>query len=85
MDASSSSTRKSQMNEPDEDPEGHESKRLRPLGAKHVSGDTLDCVYLDVDMCGEMNAKTAHEIIAMTFEEHSDLKNIKTEVESMQQ
>ena len=50
-----------------------------------VSVDTMDCAYLNVDICGEMKATTTHEIIAMTAEEYSDLKNIKTEVESIQQ
>ena len=45
----------------------------------------MDCAYLNVDICGEMKATTTHEIIAMTSEEYSDLKNIKTEVESIQQ
>ena len=31
--------------------------------------DTSDCVYLDLDACGEMNATTAHEIIATFAEE----------------
>ena len=43
------------------------------------------CVYLVVDKSGEMHATTVHEIIAMTAEEHPDLKNVTTEVESIQQ
>ena len=43
------------------------------------------CVYLDVDKSGEMHATTVHEIIAMTAEEPPDLKNVTTEVESIQQ
>ena len=36
MDISSGSTRKTTMNEPDEDQEGHESKRLRLVGGLDV-------------------------------------------------
>ena len=68
-DTSSGCTRKSTLNEPDEDQEGHESKRLRLVGGLDVSVDTLDCVYLDVVVCGDIDAKTTHEIIAMTAEE----------------
>ena len=49
-----------------------------------VSRETMDCVYLDVDIRGEMNATTAHEII-VTAEEYSVLKNAKAEVECNQQ
>ena len=45
----------------------------------------MDCVCLDVDTCGDMNATTMHGIIAMTAVMASDLKNAKTEVESIQQ
>ena len=45
----------------------------------------MDCVYLDVDIRGEMNAKTTHEIIAMLVEEFTDLEKVETEVESIQQ
>ena len=41
-----------------------------------VSVDTMDCVCLDVDICGEMNATTTHDIVAMTAEEYKDLKNV---------
>ena len=50
-----------------------------------VSVVTMDCVYLGVDTCGEMNATNTHDIIAMTIEEFPNLKNVKTEVESIQQ
>ena len=43
------------------------------------------CVYLDADKSGEMLATTVHETIAMTAEEHPDLKNVTIEVESIQQ
>ena len=67
------------MNEPDGDQEGHESRRLRRMGGLDGPVDTLDCVYLDVCVRGEMNDKTTHEIITMTAEEHSDQKNVTTE------
>ena len=43
------------------------------------------CVYLDAGKSGEMLATTVHEIIAMTAEEHPDLKNVTIEVASIQQ
>ena len=55
------------------------------MGGLDVSADTMDFVYLDVDTCGGMNAKTTHEIIAMTAGEDSDLKHVKTEIENIQQ
>ena len=45
---------------------------------------TVDCVYLDVDICGDMNATTTHEIIAMA-EEYPDMKSVNVEVESIHQ
>ena len=83
MDASSGSTRKSTANKPDEGQEGHGPKRLRLAGGLEVSVDTMDFVYQDVHICGEMHATTTHDIIAMTAEEYSDLE-VKTEVESIQ-
>ena len=53
------------------------------MGGLDVSAVTIDCVHLDVDMCGEMNATTAHDIISMTAEEGPDLNNVNTEVESI--
>ena len=50
MDTSSASTRKSTMNEADENQKRHESKRLALACGSDVSVDTLDCVYLNVDM-----------------------------------
>ena len=85
MNTSSRSTRKSTLNEPDEDQERHDSKRLRLVDVLDVSVDTMDSVYLDVGICGAMNATTTHEIIAMTVEEFSDPKNVKTEVQNSQQ
>ena len=43
---------------------------LRVLGRGHV---------------WEMNAKTTHDVIAMTSEEYSDLQHVTTEVERIQQ
>ena len=76
MDTLSGSTRKSTMNEPDEDQERHESKRLGLVGGLDASADTMDCLYLDEDVCGKINATTAHEISAMIA---------VTEVENIQQ
>ena len=45
--------------------------------------DTKECVNLYVDSCGEMNAKTTHDITAMTAEEYSDLKSVQNEVASV--
>ena len=45
----------------------------------------MDCVYLDVDTCGEMNVTTTYEIMTMTAAEYPDPKNAKTEVESTHQ
>ena len=73
------------MNEPENDQEGHASKRLRLVGGLDVLADTMDCVYLDVDICGEINTTTTLEILAMTAEEYPDLKSAKTEVHSIQQ
>ena len=78
METSPGSTRKSTTNEPDEGQDGHENRRQ--VGGLDVQVDTMDCVYLDVDTCGEMNATTVHEIIAMTAEEYSNLKNVKPKV-----
>ena len=64
--------------------EVHESKRFRLVGGLDVSADTLDNVFLDVDICCEMNATTPRDIITMMAEEHPDLKNVKTDVESIQ-
>ena len=50
----------------------------------YVSVDTMGCVYLDVDMCCEMDATSTHEMITITAEEHSGLKNVMTEVDSIQ-
>ena len=50
MDTSWGSTKMSTTNEPDEDQETHEPKSLRLVGGWHVSVDTMNCVYLDVDM-----------------------------------
>ena len=55
------------------------------MGALDVSAVTMDCVHLNVDMCGEMNATTAHDIISVTAEECPDLNNVNTGVESIQQ
>ena len=85
MDTSSGSMRKSTTNEPNEDQEGHESQRVRLVGGLDVSADTMDCVFLDVDTVGEMNATTKHETISMTAEENSDLKNAKTEEKDIKQ
>ena len=63
----------------------HASKRLRLVGGLDVLADTMDCVYLDVDICGEINTTTTLEILAMTAEEYPDLKSAKTEVHSIQQ
>ena len=49
MDTSWGNTRKS-TNEPDEDQERHEPKRLGLVGGWHVSVDTMNFVHLDVDM-----------------------------------
>ena len=50
-----------------------------------VSVDTVDCVYLNVHMCGEINATTTREIIKVTAEEHRNKKNVKTELDSIQE
>ena len=55
MDISLASARESTPKAPDEDQEGHESMRLRLVD---VSVDTMDCVSLDVNIRGEMNATT---------------------------
>ena len=69
------------MNEPDEDPERHESKRLRLVDGMDVSTDTK----LDVSTCGEMNATTTHEPIARTRRRHPDPNNDKSKADSIQQ
>ena len=53
--------------------EPDEDEEVGTLGGLDVSVDTMDCVYLDV-----------HEVIVMTAEEYSDLKNVTTKVESVQ-
>ena len=58
--------------QPHEDHEGRESKRLRLVGDFEVSADTMDCVYLDVDICVEMSATTTNEIIMMASEEYTE-------------
>ena len=85
METSSSSKRNSEANEPDEDQEGHESKRLTLVGELDVSVDMMDSVCLDADIRGEMNATTTHEINAMTVDGYSDVKNVKTDVGNIQQ
>ena len=64
--------------------EGHESKRFRLVGGLDVSADTLDHVFVDVDICCEMSATTPRDIITKNAEEHPDLKNVKTSLESIQ-
>ena len=58
--------------QPHEDHEGRESKRLRLVGDFEVSADTMDCVYVDVDICVEMSATTTNEIIMMASEEYTE-------------
>ena len=36
-------------------------------------------------MCGEQNSTTMHEITAMSAEENPEPKNVRTDVESIQQ
>ena len=55
------------------------------MGGLDVSADTMDCVYLDVDICGERHVTTTLEILAMTAEEYPVLKIVKSEVQSIQQ
>ena len=57
---------------------------MRLLGGLDVSVDTTDCEFLDVDRCGDMNATTVDEVIAITAEEYTDQKNVKAEMESTQ-
>ena len=71
MDLSSGSARQSTVNEPDVDHEEHEY--------------TFYCVYLDVDIGGEIHATTAPQIIVMSAAEYPDSRIVKTEVESIHQ
>ena len=63
--------------QPHEDHEGRESKRLRLVSDVEVSADTMDCVYLDVDICVEMSATTTVE--------NTGPKNVQTPMESTNQ
>ena len=58
------------MNEPDENQKTQELRKLGLICGFDASENTIDCLYLDEDVCGKMNATTAHEIATMTAEAH---------------